>query len=324
MNWSPGSGVAFLRWNDTNHIGATGGKMKDRFHLTGTLYAESYTVTWKEVTTFPDGSFTVAEMSEDVPGNGNPTNGVYSAIHERDVPPIEESITEIDREVLISMPTTPGSGSAGGGAANGQAGGCSFRQTKAAATSANAGGLSLNISMGTDLYGASMGYLTLYASTPSFNLYAPEALGFWGITSSNVLVVTNMDGSLRQVYAPQALADIPGPPTTNGHSINFYYSSRSVVLLTGFTRFLDHPSYPGLSPTPTLARTLKSKSLKPTPLLAWFNRHSRRTLRQLPIGWPSHWEVSASETLPLLHSRAISTPSAIPFNLPQDRLYNKR
>jgi len=87
-------------------------------------------------------------------------------------------------------------------------------------------GPSLYVSMGRDVHGASVGHLTFSSYLPNFNLYTPAALEFTAPTRPDVVVITNSDGSLRQVNAPQALADIPVPSTTNGYVINFYYASQ--------------------------------------------------------------------------------------------------
>jgi len=56
-----------------------------------------------------------------------------------------------------------------------------------------------------------------------------------------VIVVSNADGSIRQVNAPQALADVPIPPTTNGYQINFYYPSQVGSVVGGVYQVSGSP-----------------------------------------------------------------------------------
>jgi hypothetical protein len=72
-------------------------------------------------------------------------------------------------------------------------------------------------------------------------LYTPAALQFTAPTRTDVIVITNSDGSLRQVNAPQTLADIPVPPTTNGYVINFYYPSQVGSLVGGVYQLTGTP-----------------------------------------------------------------------------------
>ncbi len=94
------------------------------------------------------------------------------------------------------------------------------------ASRGNNTGPNFNISLGNAQYGQSAGDLTFGSSVPNAALYTPKALRFNFPTRTDVTVVTNSDGSIRQVKAPQSLADVPIPPTTNGYVINFYYPSQ--------------------------------------------------------------------------------------------------
>jgi RHS repeat-associated protein len=84
---------------------------------------------------------------------------------------------------------------------------------------------SLDISLGTLQFGLPAGDLSFDGSLPIPQLVTPASLQLSAPLPDLITVVNNADGSLRQVNAPQALADIPVPPTTNGYVINLYYPS---------------------------------------------------------------------------------------------------
>jgi hypothetical protein len=100
-NWSPGSGMAFWQWGDSNHICASGGKMKYRFYVTNTQLHTTYEIKWLEITTYPNGTATTQTKSEEVPGNGNPFNGVYSSTREVPVPATPCSIWEAGVTITV-------------------------------------------------------------------------------------------------------------------------------------------------------------------------------------------------------------------------------
>ena len=56
---------------------------------------------------------------------------------------------------------------------------------------------------------------------------ATNYANFAGVAlTTNVSLANVTYTAIRQVYAPQALADIPTPPTQNGYAINYYYPSQ--------------------------------------------------------------------------------------------------
>jgi RHS repeat-associated protein len=101
-------------------------------------------------------------------------------------------------------------------------------------------GPSFRVSLGTAQYGQAAGNLFFEGGSPDPALFTTAALQF-DSSRVDVTVVTNSDGSIRQVAAPQALADIPIPPTTNGYVINFYYSSQVTNQSGGLFTFSDIP-----------------------------------------------------------------------------------
>ena len=100
---------------------------------------------------------------------------------------------------------------------------------------------SLNISLGTLQYGQSAGDLSFSGSLSIAQLATPASLQFNSPLSDLVAVATNADGSLRQVNALQASADIPAPPTSNGYVINFYYPSQITNQAGGVYQFTNNP-----------------------------------------------------------------------------------
>ena len=100
---------------------------------------------------------------------------------------------------------------------------------------------SLNISLGALQYGQSAGELSFSGSLSIAQLSTPASLQFNSPSSDLVSVFTNTDGSLRQINAPQASADIPPPPTSNGYLINFYYPSQISGQAGGTNLFTGNP-----------------------------------------------------------------------------------
>ena len=99
-SWTSGGGTAFWRLDENDGCGAAG-KMKYRFYLTATQLHQTYEIKWHEVTIYPNGTASSHSMSEEVPGNGDPVNGVYSSIREVAVPTAECSISEVYDSVTV-------------------------------------------------------------------------------------------------------------------------------------------------------------------------------------------------------------------------------
>ena len=133
----------------------------------------------------------------------------------------------------------------------------------AASAGMPATGPALYISMGGDVYGASAGHLVFSDSSSVTNLCTPAGLEFTAPTRSDVTIVSNSDGSLRQVNAPQVLADIPVPPTANGYVISFYHASQVGGMVSGifelsgspFTTWLITNTVPGTTNTIEISET---------------------------------------------------------------------
>jgi hypothetical protein len=100
-NWLSGCGAAFWQWGNTNHSSAAGGKMKYRFYLTNTQLHQTYKIKWHERTTYLNGALSSQNMSEEVAGNGDPVNGVYSSTREVAMPTAECKITEVEDSVTV-------------------------------------------------------------------------------------------------------------------------------------------------------------------------------------------------------------------------------
>jgi RHS repeat-associated protein len=89
-------------------------------------------------------------------------------------------------------------------------------------------GPNFSISLGNAQYGQSAGDLTFGGTTPDPGLFTPAALQFDAPTRTDVTIITNNSSVILQAQAPQTVADVPSPPTTNGYIINFYYLSNVV------------------------------------------------------------------------------------------------
>ncbi len=69
------------------------------------------------------------------------------------------------------------------------------------------------------------------SALPGTNLYTPAALQFTAYSRPDVVVITNT-GGIRQVNAPQALADVI-VINTNAYQVNFYYASQVGTFTSG-------------------------------------------------------------------------------------------
>ena len=110
-NWSPDPATAFYTI-DANHFSCTGGKMKYKFFLCAQVSmakGQTFKLTWQQVTTYPNNTAPLtSDMSEQVTGNGDPS-GMYSSIHEVDVPGTPSSITETGGDIEPMSQSPPGS-----------------------------------------------------------------------------------------------------------------------------------------------------------------------------------------------------------------------
>jgi len=114
-DYSEGSGQAFYSLSD-NHSSCSGGKMKYKFFLCGfasSQKGQQFKLQWNEVTAIPgQATNSIAPMSETVTGDGDP-DGMWSSVHEVQVPTSPCTITETDASVTPI--SNSGSNSAGSG-----------------------------------------------------------------------------------------------------------------------------------------------------------------------------------------------------------------
>ena len=220
-NWSPGTGTA--SWNEelSGLDPATAQETRYQVGVPNPQTNTTYLLTWYEVTMNPTNlAFKVIPHQESIQGNG--TNGTqWGGIHTIAVPaPTNCNITTTYPTLASADPgqtVPPGNAGGGGGGLGGGCGTCgggagfySYRQ-----------GPVHQISMGAAAFGQSAGNLVFGSLQTNLAVFSPAGLSY-DSSPPDVVVVTNA-GAIRQVYAPQALADIPPPPTTNGYVINFYY-----------------------------------------------------------------------------------------------------
>ena len=206
----------------------------------------TYVVNWDIVAVYQldDGStnfsMVIANESESIRGTGDPTNGVSGIVqYDLDTPPpffasatvggtctmSVENVTvhEIANSGGNSPPGVgPGFGSEGGGS------GCCGHD----------GGMLAEFGLGSVMFGQTAGILRIWSAVPDSTLATPTDLNFIGDTNSITVVLTN--NQLRQVYAPQALADIV---INNAYSyeIRYYYSSQVGELTNGIYQLSGTP-----------------------------------------------------------------------------------
>jgi RHS repeat-associated protein len=203
----------------------TGNKTEYRWHLKNTELNVNYLLKWQEISAYTNGTSSVRNVQEELVGTGDPANAVYGSLHVIQAPSMPGITTVTVPTVSVESPIIPGEAAGIAGAAGSQ--GCSACGSSGAAGSkGDDTGPQLAVSMGGAQYGQSAGRLVFSSSVPDPSLYTPTALQFTAWTRSDVTVITNSDGSLRQVVAPEALADIPVPANSNGYIINFYYPNQ--------------------------------------------------------------------------------------------------
>lgn len=104
-------------------------------------------------------------------------------------------------------------------------------------------GASIHISMGSTEFGLPAGNLQFNITSPEAKYFTPAGLEYDCPAGSAISVVTNADGSLRQINAPQALADIPVSTNGNGYVINFYYPSQVTGMTSNLWQFGSSTPY---------------------------------------------------------------------------------
>ena len=234
--WTPGSGSAAYSFCDTNHVVGNGQKALYRFKIPDSRTNETYRIKWKEVTRYEDGGKEeVKKLSEEIRGTGEPTNYAYGSEHELQMP-VRAGVTTVEsvRVYIVPSPAPPaGSGGGGGGFGSGGGGHGSFTGGCGNCSSGGVGheadedededDASFAVSMGGMADGGSAGSISFNHSLPTAQMYSPASLQFSG-GGSGVDVVTNSDGSIRQIFAPQALAVVVSN-SPSSYQILFYYTN---------------------------------------------------------------------------------------------------
>lgn len=246
---APHTGLTF------NPNGAWLQQMQYQFVLGGTTGTNSYRIDWDVITwDVTSGDLQVAHHAIYLGGNGGE---VLSPIFYQAPPYWDNTMCDCDGYVVTwvdNVYTSAYSGSwvAGSGPFHNAGGGCSSctGQGGSLAGGTSFGGISAEFSLGQTTNGYPAGILALWASEPSLALATPAALLFTG-TSPDVQVVQAL-GQLRQVRAPQALADII---TDNSftYEIRFYLASQYSSLTNSSGLY-----YPIGSPTPFVTWTIQN------------------------------------------------------------------
>jgi len=225
-NWSFGSGVAQWRL-DPCEFCASGGCMQYRVGICSSVTNLTYQLNWYEVVTdLSNNVITNIPMQVKLQGTGVP-GPLWSGTNTVGVPSTNCIIMTSVPEVTILDPSDPG----GSGGTPGSGGPGGSPPTRGCSTCGGGGarasdlGPFFQVSLGTAQFGQPAGNLFFGKTLPDSGLFKPAGLQF-DSSRQDVAVQRNSDGTIRQVYAPLALADVPPPPTTNGYVINFYYPSQ--------------------------------------------------------------------------------------------------
>ena len=211
-------------------------KMKYQFCVPGSEWGVEYKITWDLVTCDVSMlSWSRSSQTTTVQGTGDPSNPALSDVFE--VLPPDWDQSDIGGYVFIwvdniqvsvvpkSTATPPGSGPNWLGSVTG--GGCSTcgGGRTSAANSPGMGGFSAMFSMGRATVDESAGELRIESSLPSLLLATPANLAY-GTNHTGTAVVW-ASNQLRQVNAPQALADIV-VLNAFSYEIRFYLPSQVV------------------------------------------------------------------------------------------------
>jgi YD repeat-containing protein len=228
-------------------------KMKYRFAVPGSQARATYRITWDLVTwDTTTGAVAVRSQSCQVSGTGDPVEPAYSRDFEELPPYWDDSrqawggwvITWVDHVVITMASGTGDTGCppgdpgplllAGPRPADGGCGGA----TPCAASPGTAVGVAASFGLGQSLSGYGAGSLTLAADQPSLSLASPSALSFTASTQD--VEVISISGQLRQVNAPQALADIV---TSNAfaYEIRYYLPGQVGAIVGGVHQVSGNP-----------------------------------------------------------------------------------
>ncbi len=235
---------------DETHISGSLHAMLYRFCVPDSVAGTDYLITWDLVTwDTGSGAVSVAQLSTTVPGTGDKLNPACSGSFEAD-PPFSTGLyggtvymwvqnVNVTAESNTSS-QAPGSGPFANTTVSG--GGCSScgGRNSVGQDSHNSSAASAEFSLGQATAQFSAGSLALSAGSPDLSLATPAALRFTGPNLPGVTVVTNSDGSLRQVNAPQALADIV-INNAFSYDINYYLPSQVTGQASGIYQVSGNP-----------------------------------------------------------------------------------
>jgi len=205
-----------------NHVNGEGQRLRYRLCFWGEK-DQTYRLDWKEVTVQADGTGSAVPVHEYVVGVGGWS---FTSEHQIEPPPWNgypydglavTFVSDLEATPWAPPAAAPGSGVIGAVGAEGECGGGGC-----GASRVEEYGVRVALGLGRAAAGASAGELELSAELPSLALATPASLRVTA-DHSDVEVIT-VEGMLRQVKAPQALAHV----VTNSafqYEVRFYYLS---------------------------------------------------------------------------------------------------
>ena len=242
-NWVTGVAKAYSTISD-DHVTSFGQKMLYRFKLPPrTETNRIYMVTWdiKTISQLNSNSDLIVSIKTNnvdfVKGTGNPSNYIYTAEHELDVPlfycSTERGGTNMALVENIKITQLNNDEVAGAGQSfRNASGGCSQCGTSSSdPIGASDGSLVADFSLGQNISGQLAGMLNIWSAKPKNNLPTTGGLRYLGDTNS-VVVIKDTGGNLRQILAPQSLADIVTITSTK-YEIRYYFLTNVIGPLGG-------------------------------------------------------------------------------------------
>ncbi|MCL4181754.1 MAG: hypothetical protein KJ072_28970, partial [Verrucomicrobia bacterium] len=207
----------------------TSGKMEYQLRFSS-LANTRYLVEWDEITLWDEGGVSVARMSEYVQGNGGE---VSTATHER-LPPTQPGLVFVSNGKVTEVP--PASSSS----PDNDCQGCGTGRTEFGGAVFEPGQLLIRFNLGQARFGEPAGELVINEGLPSWILANPKALRYFGGRSDVELISSG--GALRQVKAPQGLADIvPNPTNAFAYDIRFFFNSGVLSKVNGLYLTTNSP-----------------------------------------------------------------------------------
>lgn len=262
-NWGPGVASVSAGLSDQHDMGSLS-RAKFRFRIKApTDFLTTYTITYRykyimHLNGQADSTTTNSDaLTEQLRGSGSPVDDVIGTEHDLALDSFyagatnggtKEKLVEI-LDVSFSSPASasaPGSGpsvssavsgpsfsvSASGGGGGSGCSSCGGGSSSKSTSVVGSGQFSASFSMGNESFGQPAGILAAQSVGASTNLATPAALQFYGDVS-NIVTLFGSNGYLRQVLAPQTLADVVTiDPYT--YEIRYYYSNQVGALSGGF------------------------------------------------------------------------------------------